>query len=226
MLSNLSDLLMSRVEPSAPAQQMPTQQPIGMAPAQMPTIPQGQYLQASDKGKPKKTPKAVLDWLNQMETGTGAFAPDEAPIEIKTKIGKEPEVGPIWAEYKTKLGGAKILEGIRMPDGTIDTNHPDVGLVDYGMYMNPSGASQDKTRMSRATKNEAGNWVYRNPVNPNKTHEYIKVKGSQESPAKVVTDYGIQGEWSSKSLPMQEQVSLAAKQAEWQKYYKEKEKKK
>lgn len=221
MLSNLSDLLMSRVEPMAPIQQMPEQQS-----AQMSTIPQGQYLQASDNGKPKKTPKAVLDWLNQMETGTGAFAPDEAPVEIKTKLGEQAEAGPVWVEYKTKLGNAKILEGMRLPDGAIDTNHPDVGLVDYGTSMNPSGATQDKTRMSRATKNEAGNWVYRNPVNPNKTHEYIKVGGSQESPMKVVTDYGIPGEWSSKSLPMQEQVNLAAKQAEWQKYYKEKEKKK
>lgn len=222
MLSNLSDLLMSRVEPASAAPQIPTQQTV--APVQSSVPAQAQYLQSASKDKPKKTPKAVLDWLSQMENQTGAYAPTEAPVEIKSKK-ENIEAGPIWGEYKTNLGTAKILEGVRLPDGTIDTSHPDVGLVDYGASMNPSGAVQDKTRMSRATKNEAGNWVYRNPVNPSKTHEYTKL-GNSEVKGKPIVDYGIQGAWSNESLPMQQQVDLAAKQVEWQKYYKEKGKKK
>jgi hypothetical protein len=226
MLSNLSDLLMSRVEPATSVPQVAIQQSVAQPiPAQGAPIQQAQYLQTTDMGKPKKTPQAVLDWLNQMENQTGYFAPEAEPVAIQSKSPKV-EPGPIWGEYKTKLGGARILEGIRMPDGTIDTSNPDVGLVDYGTSMNPSGASQNKTRMSRATKNEAGNWVYRNPVNPNKTHEYSRVGGESEVTKKPVVDYGIEGKWSYENLPASEQIKYNADQEKWKQYYKDKAKKK
>jgi hypothetical protein len=92
--------------------------------------------------------------------------------------------------------------------------------------MNPSGAVQDKTRMSRATKNEAGNWVYRNPVNPNKTHEYSRVGGESEAVKKPIVDYGIEGKWSIEDLPASEQIKYYAEQEKWKQYYKDKAKKK
>lgn len=227
MLSNLSDLLFNRVSPEPTIQQEPMQQQVvQQVAAPISNVPaQAQYLQSTSKDKPKKTPQAVLDWLNQMENQTGYFAPESAPIAIQSKAAPATP-GPIWGEYKTKLGGAKILEGIRMPDGTIDTSHPDVGLVDYSASMNPSGATQDKTRMSRATKNEAGNWVYRNPVNPNKTHEYSRVVGESEVAKKPIIDYSIEGKWSTEDLPASEQIKYYAEQEKWKQYYKDKAKKK
>jgi hypothetical protein len=84
MLSNLSDLLMSRVDPDpvkaqtamvamSPQSQAQAMQPVAAAPAE------AQYLQAAAKGKPGKTPQNVLDYLKLMEEGGVYTPPGEVP---------------------------------------------------------------------------------------------------------------------------------------------------
>lgn len=231
MLSNLSDLLMSRVDPdpvqapsqssmvgmSPQSQAQAMQQPVAAAPAQaqyLQSAPAGQsgkvgktvqqpvvsptntqdkakYLNSASDGKPQKTPQAVLDWLDQMEHHTGAFA-EQRTEETKYVSPKSKHLinnpGPVWTEYQYKTGKsgaprtALILEGMRLPDGSIDRSHPDVGKVDYQGGYNPSGGDPMTSGVSnsRALKNEKGNWSFRNPVNPNKTHEYTRTGASPE----------------------------------------------
>lgn len=213
MLSNLSDLLMNRVDPDPVVQQAPaqtsmagmSQQPQAQAMQQAPvqnrqqapgkkqvTSPQQpQFLNTATQDKPGKTPQAVLDWLNQMENQTGAYA-EQRTEEVKYVSPKSKHLinnpGPVWTEYQFKTGKsgaprtALILEGMRLPDGSIDKSHPDVGKVDYQGGYNPSGGNPMTSGVSnsRATKNEAGNWVFRNPVNPSKTHEYIRTGAAPE----------------------------------------------
>jgi hypothetical protein len=84
MLSNLSDLLMSRVDPDpvkaqtamvgmSPQSQAQAMQPVAAAPAE------AQYLAAAAKGKPGKTPQNVLDYLKAMEEGGVYTPPGEVP---------------------------------------------------------------------------------------------------------------------------------------------------
>jgi hypothetical protein len=84
MLSNLSDLLMSRVDPDpvkaqtamvgmSPQSQAQAMQPVAAAPAE------AQYLAAAAKGKPVKTPQNVLDYLKAMEEGGVYTPPGEVP---------------------------------------------------------------------------------------------------------------------------------------------------
>jgi hypothetical protein len=89
MLSNLSDLLMSRVDPDpvksqtsmvamspqSQAQAM-QQQPAAQAPAP------AQFLNAATQGKPGKTPQAVLDYLKSMEEGGVYTPPGEVPAHL------------------------------------------------------------------------------------------------------------------------------------------------
>lgn len=95
MLSNLSDLLMSRVDPNpAPSQtsmvamspqsqaQAMQQQPASQAPQQP------QFLNAATQGKPGKTPQAVLDYLQSMEQGGIYTPPGEVPAYLAE--GKNP----------------------------------------------------------------------------------------------------------------------------------------
>jgi hypothetical protein len=180
------------------------------------------YLNSATDGKPTKTPQAVLDWLNQMENNTGYFA-EQPTEEIKYVSPKSKHLintpGPIWTEYKTAVGGAKILEGMRLPDGSIDRSHPDVGMVDYGTSLNPSGAVPDKTIRSRALKNEKGNWVYRNPVNPNKTHEYIRT-GDLPEEVQYLTQVAKGSGWNMAgvdefSMTPEQRAAIQAKQDEW-----------
>jgi hypothetical protein len=93
MLSNLSDLLMSRVSPD-PVQPTATLRTsmVGMSPQsqaqvaqqQAPVQQPAQYLQAATNGKPSKTPKAVLDWLNSMETEGVYTPPGEIPAHLQS----------------------------------------------------------------------------------------------------------------------------------------------
>lgn len=196
--------------------------------AQKPAVAQtnqqseAQYLNSATDGKPTKTPQAVLDWLNQMENNTGYFA-EQPTEEIKYVSPKSKHLintpGPIWTEYKTAVGGAKILEGMRLPDGSIDRNHPDVGMVDYETSLNPSGAIPDKTIRSRALKNEKGNWVYRNPVNPNKTHEYIRT-GDLPEEVQYLTQVAKGSGWNMAgvdefSMTPEQRAAIQSKQDEW-----------
>ena len=99
MLSNLSDLLLSRVSPD-PVQPVATSRTsmLGMSPEsqaqvaqqQVPVQQQAQYLQAASNGKPGKTPKAVLDWLNSMETEGVYTPPGEIPAHLQSpeKLGQ------------------------------------------------------------------------------------------------------------------------------------------
>lgn len=264
MLSNLSDLLMSRVDPD-PVQAQSQTSMVGMSPqvqspqqgSQAPAqakylqlAPGGkvgkttqqavappknvqdkaQYLNAASNGKPEKTPQAVLDWLNQMEQGTGVFA-EQKTEEVKYVSPKSKHLidnpGPVWSEYQFKTGKsgvprtALILEGMRLPDGSIDKNHPDVGKVDYQGGYNPSGGDPMTAGVSnsRATKNEKGNWVFRNPVNPNKTHEYIRTGGAPEEvqfKTEVFKDPG----WNMAgvdefSMTPEQRGAIQARQDEW-----------
>jgi hypothetical protein len=105
MLSNLSDLLMSRVDPDpaksqtsmvamspqSQAQAM-QQQPAVQAPAP------AQFLNAATQGKPGKTPQNVLDWLKKMDNNE--FAEDTETATEAVQGGKPTK--------KLNLSGVKV----------------------------------------------------------------------------------------------------------------------
>jgi hypothetical protein len=88
MLSNLSDLLMSRVDPdpvkaqTAMVGMSPQSQAQAMQQQVAPAPQQAQYLQAAGKGKPGKTPQNVLDYLKSMEEGGVYTPPGEVPAYL------------------------------------------------------------------------------------------------------------------------------------------------
>jgi len=117
MLSNLSDLLMSRVDPDpvkaqtamvamSPQSQAQAMQPVAAAPAE------AQYLQAAAKGKPGKTPQNVLDYLKFMEEGGIETPPGEVPAFLNE--GNQQAQGGKPTK-KLNLSGVKVttadLEG-------------------------------------------------------------------------------------------------------------------
>ena len=92
MLSNLSDLLMSRVDPdpvqpTAPSQtSMVAMSPQSQAQVMQQAPPQAQYLQAATNGKRGKTPKAVLDWLRSMEEEGIYTPPGQVPAYLQSNV--------------------------------------------------------------------------------------------------------------------------------------------
>ena len=86
MLSNLSDLLFSRVDPDPVQTAVSQTAMVGMSPqsqaqAQQPVSApqQAQFLNTTAQGKPGKTPQNVLDYLKLMEEGGIETPPGEVP---------------------------------------------------------------------------------------------------------------------------------------------------
>jgi hypothetical protein len=86
MLSNLSDLLFSRVDPDPVQTAVSQTAMVGMSPqsqaqAQQPVAApqQAQFLNTTAQGKPGKTPQNVLDYLKLMEEGGIETPPGEVP---------------------------------------------------------------------------------------------------------------------------------------------------
>jgi hypothetical protein len=122
MLSNLSDLLMSRVDPdpvkaqTAMVGMSPQSQAQAMqqAPAQQQVAApqQAQFLNTTAQGKPGKTPQNVLDYLKLMEEGGIETPPGEVPAHLLE--GNQQEQGGKPTK-KLNLSGVKVttadLEG-------------------------------------------------------------------------------------------------------------------
>jgi hypothetical protein len=129
MLSNLSDLLMSRVDPdpvkaqTAMVGMSPQSQAQAMqqAPAQQQVAApqQAQFLNTTAQGKPGKTPQNVLDYLKSMEEGGISTPPGEVPAFLNegvppTQKTGQTRIGAKTQEYLQKYPGipANVAEWI------------------------------------------------------------------------------------------------------------------
>jgi hypothetical protein len=136
MLSNLSDLLMSRVDPdpvkaqTAMVGMSPQSQAQAMQQQVAPAPQQAQYLQAAGKGKPGKTPKAVLDWLNKMDNNEFAEdaavdTPDGQPVKqfnamTQNMSAANPTGAPAEDKYKALLKGDYTAKDPKKYGGSVN----------------------------------------------------------------------------------------------------------
>jgi hypothetical protein len=152
MLSNLSDLLFSRVDPD-PVQSQTSM--VGMSPQsqaqamQQQVAPaQAQYLQAAGKGKPRKTPQNVLDYLKSMEEG-GIYTP---PGQVPTYLTEGAKVSKGEGQTIKEFNAMTTNMSAANPTGVI-TEDPYKALLkgDY-TALNPKyfGGSSEKASMAES----------------------------------------------------------------------------